>query len=58
MLNEDVDSLLRCIDTCTSRALEALEGDGDPGEAAQWVIRIRKAVFDFMISNAEEGDEG
>lgn len=55
-LDEDLDALLRCIDTCTSRALEALEGDGDAGEAQQWVIRIRKSVFDFMIRNAPDDD--
>lgn len=53
-LDEDLDALLRCIDTCTSRALEALEGD--TGEAQQWVIRIRKSVFDFMIRNAPDDD--
>jgi len=57
MLDQDLDSLLRCIDTCTSRALEALDGDGGPREAQQWVIRIRKSVFDFVIVNAPEGDE-
>lgn len=34
-LDHVLDSLLRCIDTSTSRALEALDGEGDVGEAQQ-----------------------
>lgn len=58
MLDQDLDLLLRCIDTCTSRALEALEGEGGPVEAQQWVVRIRKSVFDFMISAAPDVGDG
>ncbi|MBN7481015.1 Uncharacterised protein [Mycobacteroides abscessus subsp. abscessus] len=55
--DHDLDALLRCVDMCTSRALEALEDDGDVGEAQQWVVRIRKSVFDFMIRNAPDADD-
>lgn len=56
-LDHDLDSLLRCIDTCTSHALEALDGEGDVGEAQRWVIRIRKSLFDFMIQTAPDSDD-
>ena len=56
-LDTDLDSLLHCIDACTSRALEALEGDGGVAEAQQWVVRIRNSVFDFMILTAPDEDD-
>lgn len=35
--DHDLDALLRCVDMCTSRALEALEDDG----GGRWVAAHR-----------------
>ena len=64
-LSGDLDDLLDCIDTCTSRALAALDGSDahgrpsapDIAEAQRWVVSIRKAVFDFIINADDDSDD-
>lgn len=57
MLDRDLDALLNCIDTCTGRALASLEGDADVEDARQWVVRIRRSVYDYLIRNAPDEDD-
>lgn len=55
-LDYDIDALLCRIDTCTSHALDALEGAADIRSAQRWVTRIREMMFDYIIHAGADDD--